>query len=77
MEDQSPATAHPDPDAAVPGAPRSFPLALAGRGARGLRKRHYPYPRQMGVAAYEAEKARLQAELLKVQIWAQETGRSS
>jgi polyphosphate kinase 2 len=28
----------------------------------------------MGRVAYEAEKARLQAELLKVQIWAQETG---
>ncbi len=28
----------------------------------------------MGVAVYEAEKAKLQAELLKVQIWAQETG---
>ena len=34
----------------------------------------YPYARPMGRAAYEAEKARLQAELLKVQIWAQETG---
>jgi polyphosphate kinase 2 len=28
----------------------------------------------MGRAPYEAEKAKLQAELLKVQIWAQETG---
>jgi polyphosphate kinase len=34
----------------------------------------YPYARLMGRATYEAEKARLQAELLKVQIWAQETG---
>ncbi len=34
----------------------------------------YPYPRRMGRKPYEAEKARLQAELLKVQIWAQETG---
>ncbi len=34
----------------------------------------YPYARLLGRAAYEAEKARLQAELLKVQIWAQETG---
>ncbi len=34
----------------------------------------YPYPRRMGRAAYEREKAQLQAELLKVQIWAQETG---
>jgi polyphosphate kinase 2 len=34
----------------------------------------YPYPRRMGRRAYEAEKASLQAELLKVQLWAQETG---
>ncbi len=34
----------------------------------------YPYPRKMGRRPYEAEKALLQAELLKVQIWAQETG---
>ena len=34
----------------------------------------YPYPQKMARAAYEAEKAKLQAELLKVQIWAQETG---
>ena len=34
----------------------------------------YPYSRKMGRRAYEAEKAALQAELLKVQLWAQETG---
>ena len=34
----------------------------------------YPYPRKMGRKPYEAEKAELQAELLKVQLWAQETG---
>jgi polyphosphate kinase 2 len=34
----------------------------------------YPYKRKMGRRAYEAEKAKLQAELLKVQLWAQETG---
>ncbi len=35
---------------------------------------HYPYARKMPRRAYEAEKAKLQAELLKVQHWAQETG---
>ncbi len=35
---------------------------------------NYPYAHQMARKPYEAEKARLQAELLKVQIWAQETG---
>jgi polyphosphate kinase len=36
----------------------------------------YPYARLMGRVAYETEKAKLQAELLKVQIWAQETGQT-
>lgn len=35
---------------------------------------HYPYPYKMARRPYEAEKAKLQAELLKVQLWAQETG---
>lgn len=34
----------------------------------------YPYGYRMGRAKYEAEKAQLQAELLKVQLWAQDSG---
>ncbi len=34
----------------------------------------YPYRHKMARRAYEAEKAKLQAELLKVQLWAQDTG---
>ncbi len=34
----------------------------------------YPYPDKMGRKEYETEKAALQAELLKVQAWLQETG---
>ena len=34
----------------------------------------YPYRRKIGRVAYEKEKALLQAELLKVQLWAKETG---
>ena len=34
----------------------------------------YPYHRPMARPQYEREKAALQAELLKLQIWAQETG---
>ena len=34
----------------------------------------YPYRTKLGRRAYEEEKAQLQAELLKVQLWAQETG---
>ncbi len=34
----------------------------------------YPYSKKMSRADYETTKAQLQAELLKVQLWAQETG---
>lgn len=34
----------------------------------------YPYPIKMARAEYEAEKAALQVELLKAQLWIQETG---
>lgn len=34
----------------------------------------YPYDTKMGRGPYEAQKAKIQAELLKVQHWAQETG---
>lgn len=34
----------------------------------------YPYPDKMNRSQYEAEKAALQVELLKVQLWVQETG---
>ncbi len=40
----------------------------------GFEQGEYPYAKRLGRATYEAEKAALQAELLKVQIWAQETG---
>ncbi|MEM7720492.1 MAG: polyphosphate kinase 2 [Pseudomonadota bacterium] len=34
----------------------------------------YPYDKKLDRSSYEAEKASLQAELLKVQLWAQESG---
>ena len=34
----------------------------------------YPYATRMARAAYERKKAKLQAELLKVQLWVQDTG---
>ncbi len=37
----------------------------------------YPYPEKMDRATYEAEKAALQVELLKVQLWFQETGQKA
>ena len=52
------------------GFPRVDPDAIRHAFETGI----YPYRRKMAVGVYEAEKARLQAELLKVQIWALETG---
>ncbi|MBL8563172.1 MAG: polyphosphate kinase 2 [Gemmobacter sp.] len=60
-------------DFAAPG-PQKFPSASPDAIRQAFESGHYPYGRLMGRAPYEAEKARLQAELLKVQIWAQETG---
>ncbi|MGP3698625.1 polyphosphate kinase 2 [Rhodobacter sp. NSM] len=54
--------------------PRHFPAVDPSSIRQAFEGGHYPYPRRLGRAVYEAEKARLQAELLKVQIWAQETG---
>jgi len=34
----------------------------------------YPYETKLGRRSYEAQKAKLQAELLKVQLWSQESG---
>jgi polyphosphate kinase 2 len=62
----------PDPEA-IPG-PQLFPTVDADRVRESFENGTYPYGRPLGRAPYEAEKARLQAELLKVQIWAQETG---
>jgi polyphosphate kinase len=62
-------TPQPDP---APVRPRA--VADPDRIREGFESGRYPYHRPIGTAAYEAEKARLQAELLKVQLWAQDTG---
>jgi polyphosphate kinase 2 len=54
--------------------PSSFPHADADAIREAFESGKYPYARPMGRIRYEQEKARLQAELLKVQIWAQDTG---
>ena len=41
--------------------------------ARAFENGEYPYADRLSRRSYEAQKARLQAELLKVQLWAQET----
>ena len=54
--------------------PQHFPTMEVDAIRQVFESGRYPYARPLGRAVYEAEKARLQAELLKVQIWAQETG---
>ena len=54
--------------------PKSFPKVTSDPLRLAFESGFYPYPDLIKTAEYEAEKARLQAELLKVQIWAQETG---
>ena len=47
---------------------------LPNRSAGPLKAGAIPYRGKLRRPAYEQEKAQLQAELLKVQLWAQETG---
>ena len=62
------------PDSDVPVGPKTFPKADPNAIRQAFESGKYPYARLMATRTYEAEKAQLQAELLKVQIWAQETG---
>ncbi|WP_343081233.1 polyphosphate kinase 2 [Ostreiculturibacter nitratireducens] len=54
--------------------PKTFPKVDASAIRHAFESGKYPYARKMARSAYEEEKAQLQAELLKVQLWAQETG---
>ncbi|MBO6853018.1 MAG: polyphosphate kinase 2 [Marivivens sp.] len=58
------------PARAEPAAPEPKPTAASI--AQAFESGTYPYTDRMGRKEYEAEKAKLQAELLKVQLWAQE-----
>ena len=57
-----------------PTGPQQYPTLDADRIRATFEGGVYPYHRPLGRKAYEDQKAALQAELLKVQIWAQETG---
>jgi polyphosphate kinase len=83
--DNSTASVHPITITETAAEPTNgTPSAKAKRDARPLPTpedvRHafesgeYPYDTRMSRRSYEAQKARLQAELLKVQLWTQETG---
>ena len=52
----------------------SFPTVTPDKIRHLFETSEYPYSQKMGKRAYEAEKALLQAELLKVQKWVHETG---
>ena len=56
------------------GTVKDFPKVTPDAIRHAFESGKYPYSRKMARIAYEKEKAALQAELLKVQIWAQETG---
>ena len=62
------------PEAARPSGPKTFPTVTPDQVRAAFESGRYPYARRMARKGYEAEKALLQAELLKVQKWAQESG---
>ncbi|NDV48153.1 MULTISPECIES: polyphosphate kinase 2 [unclassified Salipiger] len=75
--------ADPQPAPALPSGsmPRQAPLHAAHRHGptqdeirRAFETGEYPYAKKMARRGYEVQKARLQAELLKVQLWALQTG---
>jgi polyphosphate kinase len=61
------------PDTLQPDA-RSFPRVTPDVIREAFESGRYPYEKRLSRRVYEARKAKLQAELLKVQLWAQETG---
>ncbi|MBO9396093.1 polyphosphate kinase 2 [Shimia sp. R9_2] len=61
-------------DAAAPAAPAVANKESVDEMRRAFERGEYPYPKKMSRRAYETQKAKLQSELLKVQLWAQETG---
>jgi len=54
--------------------PTSFPTVSPDKIREAFETGKYPYSTKLGKKEYEAEKAKLQAELLKVQKWVGETG---
>jgi polyphosphate kinase 2 len=54
--------------------PKQFPAVTKDAIRQVFEAGQYPYARLLGRLPYEAQKAALQAELLKLQIWTQETG---
>jgi polyphosphate kinase len=53
---------------------RAFPRVTPDAVRHAFETGEYPYEQRLARRVYEARKAKLQAELLKVQLWAQATG---
>ncbi len=68
MPDASPARTN------GPDVPAEFPTVSSDSIRRAFETGDYPYADRLSRRSYERQKAELQAELLKVQLWAQETG---
>ncbi len=68
-EDLKTESAEAKPASSKPAAPQRRKAGQAG-----FENDRYPYTTKLARKPYETEKAQLQAELLKVQHWAQETG---
>ncbi|MEX5727250.1 polyphosphate kinase 2 [Rhodovulum iodosum] len=68
-ESVTPATA----SHARPNGKDTGPVASPANIAHAFESGEYPYDTRISRRSYESQKAKLQAELLKVQIWAQET----
>ncbi len=64
----------PSQSKAKPNGKSGVPSASPASIVHAFESGEYPYAEKMSRRSYEAQKAKLQAELLKVQIWAQETG---
>ncbi len=62
------------PTPATSGAVSEYPKVSRDQVRDAFERGRYPYGRKLARKPYEAEKAQLQAELLKVQHWAQDTG---
>lgn len=58
----------------TPSAPSEFPRVSPDKIRQAFESGEYPYDKKMGKKEYESEKAKLQAELLKVQKWVHDTG---
>ncbi len=72
-------TQHPGPEIKVNSVPPAgedsqFPVVSTDAVRQAFETGEYPYAERLGKRDYEIQKARIQAELLKVQLWAQETG---